>query len=199
VSKVHGPHLVRAGRRHPRTRIAAARLRFLRLTARPSTRYSRYTRLRFTLQPCPRSITHNRRCPKRGRANANSRNAALNSAFLSHCAWQRQLLHATPISPQARGSLTRYASRSRTTSGRPARSNHFLRSPIAISLCPGSDLPPSASTSGFLLPVVATVAPRSRSDLRTSPSRRRACASTPPPYAPPRHTSCPSTFDGSHR
>src|SRR5208282_4813605 len=74
----------------------------------------------------------------------------------------------------------------------------FLRSPPSASLCPGSDPPPASSAACFRPAVAWLLAPRSRPSLRTSPSRRRSCASTPPlpaprlpPCAPPPVASAP--------
>src|SRR5208283_2126288 len=74
----------------------------------------------------------------------------------------------------------------------------FLRSPPSASLCPGSDPPPASSVACSRPATASLLAPRSRPSRRTSPSRRKSCASIPPlpaprlpPCAPPPVASAP--------
>src|SRR5580693_4764766 len=63
-------------------------------------------------------------------------------------------------------------------------SNRFFGSPTATLLCPDSDPPPAFAASCSHRAAASLPVPGSHPSHRTSPSRRKACAWTPPPLAP---------------
>src|SRR5581483_67208 len=92
---------------------------------------------------------------------------------------------AIRIKPQARRSLKAYSRCICPIAAFIATSSsRFFGSPIAALLCPDSDRPPVSAASCSHRAAVSLPAPGSHPSHRTSPSRRRSCASTPPPRAP---------------
>ena len=141
AGEVDGPLLIRRCQHRPRPQHArSSRLRRVRRTLNPRSRYTRHTRLVIDRSPpvrggtAARAAGDSRTAASRAPAVSSRSRSTLSSRRLRY----RQLIRGISISPQTRRSLARNSSCSRRTSAlRSTSPVSFFESPIAACPCPG--------------------------------------------------------------